>query len=272
VAPATHGRQPRGTPAYGEVTRGTTNPNRLRRVDRWITWRCRDLLTSAPEPLVVDLGFGASPITTVELRQRLALVNPRVRVVGLEIDRERVAAAQAFADPPGLTFARGGFELAGLRPDLVRALNVLRQYEESAVAGAWSSMRSALGDCGILVEGTCDELGRIGAWACLDAASAAPVSLTLAAKLSTLDSPLTFAERLPKSLIHHNVPGSPVHKVLSALDAAWQRAAPTGVFGPRQRWLETVRTAGLRTLDGPSRWRLGEVTLPYPINAVKGRK
>ena len=265
MAPATHGRRPRGTPkTEGEVTRGTTNPNRLRRVDRWIAWRCRDLLTSTGDPLVVDLGFGASPITAVELRQRLAVLNPRVRVVGLEIDRARVAAAEPMADPPWLTFAHGGFELAGLRPQLVRALNVLRQYEESAVADAWSTMRSALSSSGILVEGTCDELGRIGCWACLEAGSAAPVSLTFAARLSTLDSPLTFAERLPKSLIHHNVPGSPVHEVLSALGAAWQRAAPMGVFGPRQRWLETVRTSGLSTLDGPSRWRLGEVTLPYP--------
>src|SRR5262249_35167689 len=148
-----------------------------------------------------------------------------------EIDRERVAAAQGFAAPPGLSFARGGFELAGLRPRLVRALNVLRQYDESAVAEAWATMRSALSGGGILVEGTCDELGRIGSWACLQAESAQPVSLTFSAKLSTLDSPLTFAERLPKSLIHHNIPGSPVHDVLSALDSAWQRAAPMGVFG-----------------------------------------
>ena len=255
MAPATHGHQPRGTP-----TRGTTSPNRLRRVDRWITWRCRDLLGSAAEPLVVDLGFGASPITTVELWQRLAVLNPRVRVVGLEIDRARVAAAQAFADPPGLSFLHGGFELAGLRPILVRALNVLRQYEESAVAGAWSALCAS----GMVIEGTCDELGRVGSWVCLEPGAAEPVSLTLAAKLSTLDSPLTFAERLPKSLIHHNVPGSPVHEMLSALDSAWQRAAPLGVFGPRQRWLETVRRSGLATLDGPSRWRLGEVTFPYP--------
>jgi len=248
----------------GEVTRGTTNPNRLRRVDRWITWRCRGLLTAVDEPLVVDLGFGASPITTLELRQRLAAVNPRVRVVGLEIDRSRVAAAKPMEDPPWLTFAHGGFELAGLRPAVVRALNVLRQYDESAVAGAWATMRGALSDSGILLEGTCDELGRICTWITIEAGASEPTSLTLAAKLSTLDSPLTFAERLPKSLIHHNVPGAPVHRVLSALDAAWQRAAPIGVFGPRQRWLETVRTSGLNTLDGPARWRLGEVTSPYP--------
>jgi hypothetical protein len=260
MAPTTHGRRPRGKPKVGEITRGTTNPNRLRRVDRWIVWWCRDLFGSTAEPLVVDLGFGASPITTVELRQRLTALNPRVRVVGLEIDPERVAAAQPFADPPGLSFAHGGFELAGLRPHLVRALNVLRQYDEAAVAGAWSALCAS----GMVIEGTCDELGRVGSWVCLEAGATLPVSLTLAAKLSTLDSPLTFAERLPKSLIHHNVAGSPVHDVLSALDAAWRRAAPMSVFGPRQRWLETVRTSGLTTLDGPSRWRLGEVTLPSP--------
>lgn len=250
--------------AKGVVTRGTTNPNRLRRVDRWMVWRCRELLTSVDEPVVVDLGFGGSPVTTVEMRRRLAAINPGVRVVGVEIDRGRVAAARVLADPPGLTFVHGGFELAGLRPSLVRALNVLRQYEESAVGGAWALMRSGLGDRGVVVEGTCDELGRVGSWVCLVAEREEPVSLTLAAKMSTLDSPLTFAERLPKSLIHHNVAGSPVHDVLSALESAWRRAAAVGVFGPRQRWMETVRTSGLTTLDGPARWRLGEVTLPYP--------
>src|SRR3712207_6857817 len=40
------------------------------------------------------------------------------------------------SEPPALTFARGGFELGGLRPALVRAMNVLRQYEESEVDGA----------------------------------------------------------------------------------------------------------------------------------------
>src|SRR5215468_3428902 len=42
----------------GEITRGTTNPSRLRRVDRWITQAERPLL-SVPRPLLVDLGYGA---------------------------------------------------------------------------------------------------------------------------------------------------------------------------------------------------------------------
>ena len=60
----------------GEITRGTTNPNRLRRVDNWIAYALRDLLRDAKDPLVVDLGYGATPVTAVELRERLARIRP----------------------------------------------------------------------------------------------------------------------------------------------------------------------------------------------------
>ncbi len=249
----------------GAITRGTTNPNRLRRVDNWIAWRCATLLRNAADPLVVDLGYGATAVTTIELRDRLARVRADLRVVGLEIDPVRVAAARPYADPPALDFARGGFELAGLRPVLVRALNVLRQYDEAAVAGAWATTVGALAPGGVLVEGTCDELGRLGSWVLLDVGG--PVSLTLAARLSTLDTPASIAERLPKSLIHHNIPGEPVHALLSTLDSAWRDAAPLATFGPRQRWIAAVqrlRDAGWPVLDTARRWRLGEVTVAYP--------
>jgi hypothetical protein len=248
------------TRPLGRATRGTTAPNRLRRVDRWIA--ARGLPAGA---LVVDLGFGAHPVTTVELYRRLRAVRPDVRVVGLEIDASRVEFASATAaEPPALTFVRGGFELGGLRPVLVRAMNVLRQYEESEVDGAWAAMVGTLAPGGAIVEGTCDEPGRLASWILLDAQG--PRSLTLAARLSMLDSPAVFAERLPKRLIHHNVPGQPVHELLRALNDAWAAAAPFGTFGVRQRWIHTVdavRAAGWPVLDGRSRWRLGEVTVAW---------
>ena len=37
-------------------------------------------------------------------------------------------------DPPRVDFRVGGFELAGLQPVLVRAFNVLRQYDEESAA------------------------------------------------------------------------------------------------------------------------------------------
>ncbi|WP_433371056.1 class I SAM-dependent methyltransferase [Actinoplanes sp. CA-142083] len=243
----------------GAITRGTTNPNRLRRVDNYIAYRCGDLLRAAPDPLVIDLGYGATPVTAVELRGRLATaVREDVAVVGLEIDPVRVKAALLFADPPRLDFRRGGFELAGLRPVVVRAFNVLRQYAEDEVAAAWRQM-TATG--ALLVEGTCDELGRIATWAVVE--DGEPSTLTFSARLSDLDHPATFAERLPKALIHHNVAGEPIHELLHALGRAWDSSATP--FGPRQRWLATCRRMRSEwpVLDGPARWGRGELTVPW---------
>ena len=125
----------------GQPTRGTTGYNRLRRSDRWLVHepRVRAALLSTAEPLVVDLGYGALPVTTLELAARLRTVRPDVRVVGLEIHPERVDAARAAPGIQGTSveFALGGFELAGLQPVLVRAFNVLRQYDVGAVPAAW---------------------------------------------------------------------------------------------------------------------------------------
>ena len=146
--------------ALGLPTRGTTNANRLRRVDRWILATQVARLRDCPRPLVVDLGYGASAVTTLELVERLSPEVDRLEVVGLEIDPARVAAVAADRDPPRVDFRVGGFELAGLQPVLVRAFNVLRQYDEVSAAQAWDTMRAALGPGGVIVEGTCDEWGR----------------------------------------------------------------------------------------------------------------
>ena len=251
----------------GTITRGTTNPNRLRRVDRWLAgpqaWRLR---RAATPPVVVDLGYGASPVTAVELHERLRRVRSDVRVVGIEIDPERVEAGRLL-ERPGLSFRLGGFEVpldGGEQPTVVRALNVLRQYDEEEVPAAWARVQERLAPGGLLVDGTCDELGRRSAWVAVDRSG--PLSLTLSWRLRGLTAPSEVAERLPKSLIHRNVAGEPVHAYLAALDRAWLVAAHHGSFGVRQRFLAavgSVRAQGWPLVDGPSRWRLGEVTVAW---------
>lgn len=54
----------------GNATRGTTNPNRLRRMDRWIAAEHGAVLRRAADPVAVDLGYGAAPWTAVELLGR----------------------------------------------------------------------------------------------------------------------------------------------------------------------------------------------------------
>jgi hypothetical protein len=247
------------------ATRGTTGANRLRRADRWLTHspQVRTALQSAVEPVVVDLGYGRLPVTTLELAARLREVRPDVRVVGLEIDPQRVEAAQREGDGR-VEFRVGGFELAGLRPVLVRAFNVLRQYPEDAVAGAWRTMQCRLAPGGLIVDGTCDELGRRGCWVLLDGEG--PVSLTLACDPGSIERPSDLAERLPKVLIHQNIAGQPIYALLEAADRAWAAAAGQSVFGPRARWRamrDALSAAGIAVEPQRRSPRDGLLTVPW---------
>ncbi|MGC5345753.1 class I SAM-dependent methyltransferase [Streptomyces sp. DT171] len=306
----------------GTATRGTTNPNRLRRMDRWIAAVHGPALRRADRPVAVDLGYGAAPWTAVELLDRLRTAEPRTAVVGIEIDPARVAAAKPY-EREGLVFVHGGFEIplpgvgsgpgrgpgprpgsgsgsglrpvsgsesglwpepglrpgsgSGLRPGsadarpvsgsdrpvLIRAANVLRQYDEGEVAAVWQRLCARLAPDGLLVEGTCDEIGRRHVWVALGPEG--PRTVTFATRLGSLDRPSDLAERLPKALIHRNVPGEPVHAFLRDFDRAWAAAAPYAPLGARQRWIAAVRalSAHWPLADGVRRWRQGEVTVAW---------
>ncbi|MFC4494628.1 class I SAM-dependent methyltransferase [Streptomyces ovatisporus] len=257
----------------GTVTRGTTNPNRLRRMDRWLAAVHGPVLRRSPRPpLAVDLGYGAAPWTAVELLTRLRTVHAGARVVGVEIAPERVAAARPY-ERDGLTFVRGGFEVPlpdGARPVLIRAANVLRQYGEEEVPAVWARLCARLEPDGLLIDGTCDEIGRRHVWVALGPEG--PRSVTFAARLSSLAAPSELAERLPKALIHRNVPGEPVHSFLRDFDRAWAAAAPYGAFSARQRWIRAARAlAGDWPVTGsPHRWRQGELTVGWEALAPRG--
>lgn len=267
--PSSSPRRPVGT-----VTRGTTNPNRLRRMDRWIAAVHGPALRRSADPVAVDLGYGAAPWTAVELLRRLRAAEPRTEVVGVEIEPARVAAALPYEED-GLSFVHGGFEIPlppvpsnSRLPLLIRAANVLRQYEESEVAAVWDRLRARLAPGGLLVEGTCDEIGRRHVWVALG--TEGPRTVTFATRLGSLDRPSDLAERLPKALIHRNVPGEPVHAFLRDFDRAWAAAAPYASLGARQRWIRAVQDlsadwplAGPAAGGGRSRWRQGEVTVEW---------
>ena len=254
----------------GRVTRGTTGTNRLRRVDRYIA--TLPVLRTADDPLVVDLGYGASATTPLELHARLAKVRPEVEVIGIEIEPERVKLATASARP-GVSFRLGGFEVP--LPDnrtatVIRALNVLRQYDESEVRENWQRMVARLQPAGALVEGTCNELGRVCSWVTIT--NDGPQSLTISLRLAELERPSIVAERLPKVLIHRNVPGERIHSLLTELDRHWQYNAALAAFGPSQRWI-AVATAMKKSwpvLGTQSRWKLGELTVAWSAVAPKG--
>lgn len=252
----------------GNVTRGTTNPNRLRRVDRYLC--SLPVLRAVEHPTVVDLGYGASPITAIELLERCRAVNPETTVVGIEIEKERVERGIAVAHK-NLQFTLGGFETPippsmgpGAQVHLIRAFNVLRQYREDQVQDAWKMMQSRLAPGGLLIEGTCDEIGRLASWVTLTRDAA--IWFTVSLSLGHLDQPSRVAERLPKALIHHNVAGEKIHEYLTALDFWWNTHAPLGVFGASQRWIavcKSMREAGWPVKPDQRRWRLGELSVAW---------
>ena len=252
----------------GAITRGTTNPNRLRRVDRYIS--SLTFLKQTDQPLAVDLGYGRTPVTAVELLSRLRKVTPEIKVLGIEIDPARVAEAKPL-EHSLLSFTHGGFEIP-IPPefssrkdvDLIRALNVLRQYSESEVQPAWEKMQSRLSENGLIIEGTSDELGRVASWVTLNKYE--PISFTISLRLQGLDRPSKVAERLPKVLIHKNSPGTNIHRYLSELDQQWDKAVGFGAFGAAQRFMQVAKSmaqANWPIENKPKRWRLGELSVDF---------
>jgi len=94
----------------------------------------------------------------------------------------------------------------------------------------------------------------------------------LAVRVGSMTAPSVLAERLPKALIHRNVRGEPIHALLRDADRAWASTAALTPYGPRQRW--RAMAAALATdwplVDGPARWRLGELAVAWDAVAPRG--
>lgn len=224
---------------FGQPTRGKTAPNRLRKTDTFLAVAYPEFVRHLPG-LYVDLGYGAYPFTSVETLARLRRLNNRLRVLGVEIDPQRVADAQPFARP-GLEFRRGGFNLplkSGERAAVVRAFNVLRQYSEADVQAALAALETALTPNGLLIEGTCSPDGRlmtfnlyqksnegVGAG---DLSSLRRTMLVFAPSLHSDFLPRQLQAVLPKNFIHHAEPGGLIDEFFAAWHKSWQRARAQG--------------------------------------------
>jgi hypothetical protein len=93
-----------------------------------------------------------------------------------------------------------------------------------------------------------------------------PISFTISLRLQGLEHPSKVAERLPKILIHNNIPGNNIHRFLSELDQQWEKAAGFGTFGSSQRFVQVAKgmlQAGWPVENKPKRWRLGELSVDY---------
>jgi hypothetical protein len=226
----------------GEVTRGKTHRNRLRRVDIFLLMYAGELIRRRDGPferaLYVDLGYGAEAFTTLESAQRFRTQNNQLPVLGVEIDPERVESAQPYADEQ--TFFRlGGFNLPLLNGEgvrMMRAFNVLRQYEECEVDAAHALMGSYLLPGGLLIEGTSDPLGRIWVANLLRRAESGLVmeGLLFSTNFRWGFEPAIFQPVLPKNFIHRMLPGEKINDFMEAWKEASRQTIAVKTLGLRQ--------------------------------------
>src|SRR5690349_20132416 len=246
----------------GQPTRGKTASNRLRRVDNFILLYEPSLLTRTDGPfadsLFVDLGYGFDARTTLESAERFRRVNPNLKILGVEIDKERVDAALPFADDKTL-FRLGGFNLPlkeGEHVRLIRAFNVLRQYEEKDFDPAYDRLAPYVLPGGLMIEGTSNSFGSI--WVANVARTmddgrllASPRGWTMEALVFSTNFRLGFDVEefqtvLPKNLIHHIAKGEPIYDFFEAWKASAAETSAMKTFGARQWFVHAAEALAKR--------------------------
>ena len=279
-------QQKKTSKPLGQPTRGKTAANRLRRVDNFILLYEPSVLTRtdglfAPrfplkdekekrgvaDSFFVDLGYGFDPRTTLESAERFRKLNPNLRILGVEIDKERVDAALPYADD--IThFRLGGFNLP-LKPGesvrLIRAFNVLRQYEEADFAPAYEHLAEYVLPSGLMIEGTSTPFGNI--WCAnlarrLDSGSSLPQSsmppssqkqasgfqkwkleaLVFSTNFHAGFDVEEFQTILPKNLIHHVVEGEPIYDFFEAWKRSAAETSSAKVFGLKNWFVSTAES------------------------------
>ncbi|PKK90284.1 MAG: hypothetical protein CVV64_09975 [Candidatus Wallbacteria bacterium HGW-Wallbacteria-1] len=278
-----------GRHSAGDITRGKTARNRLRSVDSFLLKYDSNLLESdfdsgeTPDytalnsglvnsgevfsfertnSFVVDLGFGQTPVTTLQTSRLFRNINPELPFLGVEIDPQRVKEAMKFCDE--LTFFRlGGFDFplfeqksgdpgSGFRESvrLIRAMNVLRQYDEKDYKPAVSLMASRIVNGGLIIEGTSDPQGRLWTLNLFRRHGTSQATLKWEAMVfgTNFRQPLQmqdFRSVLPKMLIHRVLPGQGIHHLFNDLTEAEKGVRGQLVWGPRQWFLSVADKMGL---------------------------
>jgi hypothetical protein len=246
----------------GQPTRGKTASNRLRRVDNFLLLYEPSLLTRTDGRFAVswfvDLGYGFDARTTIESASRFRRINPNLRILGVEIDKERVEAALPFADDK--TFFRlGGFNLpmkAGEHVRLIRAFNVLRQYEEADFIPAYERLAKYVLPGGLMIEGTSNPFGSI--WSANLVRKEEPFDVaqgTRGKKDAWKFEALVFSTNfrlgfdveefqtiLPKNYIHRVVKGEPIYDFFEAWKRSAAETSAAKVYGLRQWFVASAES------------------------------
>lgn len=249
---------PRPQKPVGQITRGKTASNRLRRVDNFILLYEPALLTRTDslfaDSIFLDLGYGFDARTTLESAERFRRVNPALKILGVEIDKERVEAALPYADEK--TFFRlGGFNLPLHETEqvrLIRAFNVLRQYEETDFAPACDTLARYVLPGGLMIEGTSNPFGSM--WVANVVRMQGSGQWKIEALVFSTNFRLgfdvaEFQTILPKNLIHRVVEGETIHAFFEAWKASARETSSMKTYGAKQWFISAAQRLAEKGFD-----------------------
>lgn len=245
-------KQPARYKPLGHQTRGKTARNRLRRSDIFMLLTEGSLIRMQDQPgfrsFYVDLGYGFEPFTTLESAERLRAKNPYLPVLGVEIDPERVAMGKPYEDE-NTFFRLGGFNLplqAGESARLIRAFNVLRQYDEAEWAEPIEQLGRQLIPGGMLLEGTSNPFGSVWTANVIRRSGGPPYPVRREGFLFSTNfhmgfEPELFQPVLTKNYIHRMVPGEEIFEFMEHWKTACRNLAPIRTYGLRALFCDTAR-------------------------------
>ncbi len=236
----------------GQMTWGKTARNRLRRTDIFMLLTEGPLIRKRDEPgstsFYVDLGYGFEPFTTLESAERFRVQNPDLPVLGVEIDPERVKTGLPYEDEK--TFFRlGGFNLPlhqGESVRLIRAFNVLRQYEESEWEAPVRQLGTQLIPGGMLLEGTSNPFGSVWTANVIRRSALPPYPVCREGFLFSTNfhmgfEPDIFQPVLTKNYIHRMIPGEPIYEFMETWKTACRNQSPMRSYGLRSLFCSSAK-------------------------------
>lgn len=232
--------------------RGRTAPGRLAGLDAWLLAEEGALLASPDPAVVVDVGLGDQPWTTLELRDALAPVHPHLRLIAVDVAPSRVAVARA----AGLDAVVGDLDLPlpeGATARLVRVLNVLRERPPDAVAAAHARLGARVRPGGLVIEGNA---ARGGEALVAHLLRRTPEGLVREGLLFTTNgargfSPVMFLHQLPRDL-RRRARGTAIEALLLRWQALADQAGGGDAAARFARSAEALAEEG-----APVRWRPG---------------
>lgn len=214
----------------GRITRGKTSRGRLHLLDEWLC-RCHlDRLTALSEEagMLLDVGVGEFPWTTIDLWRRLQSVAPNVQIAGTELDPRRVRHARRLAAGRFRVLERG-FDpgLPSESVGVIRMMNVLREYDPERIDDYCASLWPCAAAEALLLEGSSDKHGTIfGAHVMVRGPESGEWQrrgLLFGTDFERGFAPIMFRDWLPQDLRRTVLPGTELHQLFEQWTAHWQR-------------------------------------------------